>query len=85
MNLTALLTHADRCIERPARSDAAFRFDARLLSAFAAIDATEPSPAAILVNRPARAGTVHIEPKRAMRTRLRFSGLATRPREHRIR
>jgi hypothetical protein len=85
MNLTALLTHADRCIERPARSDAAFRFDARLLSAFAAIDATEPSPAAILVNRPAGAGTVHLEPRLAAHVGFGSNGLATRPREHRIR
>ena len=85
MNLTALLTHADRCIERPARSNAAFRFEARPLSAPAAIDAAEPSPAAILVNRPARAGTMHLEPRLAAHIRFGSNGLATRPREHRIR
>ena len=85
MNLTALSAYADRCIENPARSDATFRFDARQLSVRAAIDATELSPAAILVNRPARTGLARAGPRLAYRAHFGSSGLATRPREHRIR
>ena len=54
MNPTALPACTHRAIDRIDRSGAAIDFDARRVSVHAAIDASESSLAAILVNRHTR-------------------------------